>query len=347
MPILFTRKLISLACVLSLAVQAATVSRVTSFSDGEVLFAADLESEFNNLVDNINTLDNDNIASGANISPVKLSATIAGDGIARNGSTGILEVNDDNSTIEISGDVLRVKDDGITVSKIAEQVALSVLGNGTNSTANVTALAAGTDGHVLRRSGTAVAFGELGASTVGSSQIVDGSISAGDIGSDAVTTVKILNSNVTTAKIADGNVTNTKLAAKNLTVSSSSGLFSTTSTLANVTNLSAAITTSGRPVRVFLTSASGSSGCVFRATAASGSPANAFSVVLRDGSPIAIFDLTGQTVTGSAGSIGVPCSSISFLDQPGAGTYTYSIQVGHGGSHTLVMNYTKLVVMEE
>lgn len=51
--------------------------------------------------------------------------------------------------------------------------ALSILGNGTNGAAAPTALAAGTDGHVLRRSGTAVSFGKVANAGIADSAIRD------------------------------------------------------------------------------------------------------------------------------------------------------------------------------
>jgi len=312
MPILFTRKFLSLGLVLSFGVQAATVSRVTSFSDGEVLFAADLESEFNNLVDNINTLDNDNLASGANISPAKLSATIAGDGLSRNGSTGILEVNDDNSTLEISGDVLQVKDAGITLAKQANLAALSVIGNGTNSSAAPTALTAGTDGHVLRRSGTTVAFGQVAA---------DG------LASDSVTTAKIL----------DANVTKAKLAALGQQVSSESALLSASTTFQSIGSVS--ITTTGRPVFVMAYSTYQSSGVSNGGGIyCSDSASLAFCEFRfrRDSTVLGYNSLNKFVSGGPSGYINMPCSSLSFLDAPAAGTYTYDLFGRAVGSADLV-----------
>jgi hypothetical protein len=78
---------------------------------------------------------------------------------------------------------------------LASSTALSVLGRSANS-AGAVAPIAGTDGQVLRVSGTTLGFG---------------TIVAGGIANDAVTTAKILDGNVTTAKILDGNVTMAKL----------------------------------------------------------------------------------------------------------------------------------------
>lgn len=68
---------------------------------------------------------------------------------------------------------------GVTNSKLRQSAALSVIGNSTNATAAPADIAAGTDGHVLRRSGTAVGFG-----TVATAGIAD----------DAVNNSKLRNS---------------------------------------------------------------------------------------------------------------------------------------------------------
>lgn len=111
---------------------AATCSRTLTFVDGSVLNASQLNGEFNAITNCANSLSDANIATSAAILPAKLSATIAGDGLARDGTTGVLSVGVDNSTIEISSDELRVKDGGITPAKLSSSVATSD-GNGLQS----------------------------------------------------------------------------------------------------------------------------------------------------------------------------------------------------------------------
>ncbi len=65
---------------------------------------------------------------------------------------------------------------GIVLSKLATQAALSVVANGTNSTAVPTAIAASTDGYVFARSGTTLAF-----VPVGTANITDNSITLAKI----------------------------------------------------------------------------------------------------------------------------------------------------------------------
>lgn len=56
---------------------------------------------------------------------------------------------------------LAVIPNGISDSMLRDSAALSVIGRGSNSTGDPADIAAGTDGHVLRRSGTTLAFGTI------------------------------------------------------------------------------------------------------------------------------------------------------------------------------------------
>jgi microcystin-dependent protein len=97
----------------------AQISRVTTFTPNTTILSSEVNSEFNNVIAAVNSLDNDNIAASANIAATKISAAIAGTGITRNGSTGALTPNVDDSTIEVSSSNLQVKDGGITSTKLA------------------------------------------------------------------------------------------------------------------------------------------------------------------------------------------------------------------------------------
>lgn len=110
-----------LSLVLSLtSANAALVSRIYNFTDGQILTATQLNSEFNNLVDGVNGINDANVVSGANISPLKISSVIKGAALNRNGSTGELSVKVDNVGIEVSGDQLQLKAGGITAASIAD-----------------------------------------------------------------------------------------------------------------------------------------------------------------------------------------------------------------------------------
>lgn len=63
--------------------------------------------------------------------------------------------------------VLTITANAVTNAAIRQSAALSVIGNTSNATANVADISAGTDGNVLRRSGTALAFGSIALASAG------------------------------------------------------------------------------------------------------------------------------------------------------------------------------------
>lgn len=71
----------------------------------------------------------------------------------------------------------KLADNSVAAEKLRDSAALSVIGNGTNALADPTDIVAVTDGHVLRRSGTALAFGQV--STAG---IADNAITESKLG---------------------------------------------------------------------------------------------------------------------------------------------------------------------
>jgi hypothetical protein len=181
---------------------------------------------------------------------------------------------------------------------------------------------------------TTAKINDLGVTTA---KINDLAVTAGKIAADAVTTAKILDSNITTAKIAAANVTRAKLESVGQQISSSSGNYNYASGgLGDVTNLSVAITTSGRPVMLILQSdGSGNVSNISNTTM------DGYLQYKRDTTTIATF------AVGSYGSSG---SNKSFfhathVDTPAAGTYTYKVQANAGASSTYV-TYVKLVAFE-
>lgn len=86
-----------------------------------------------------------------------------------------------------------ITDNAVTLAKLATQAALTVLANATNGTAVPTALAAGTDGHILRRSGTALAFGKILTNFITGTATNDAA-TAGDIGEQSLSEVSSVGS---------------------------------------------------------------------------------------------------------------------------------------------------------
>ncbi len=116
----------------------ALTSQVNSYVNGNVLTADMLNSEFANIYSTINALDNANLISSANISPSKISGTIDGDGISRNGGTGALSVSVDGTSIDISSDQVRVKPLGITSTHLAaNSVATTAIQNSAVTNAKI------------------------------------------------------------------------------------------------------------------------------------------------------------------------------------------------------------------
>lgn len=280
--------------LIAATVHAAVVTRVTTFTDGSVLYASDLNSEFNNLVNNINALDNDNLSATANISPAKISAAIDGDGITRNGGTGALSANVDDTTIEIVSDNLQVKNNSITNAKLRQSAGLSIVGNSTNSTANVADITAASDSTVLQRSGTSLTF-----------------------------------ATIPTAAIANNAVTRAKLEAVGHQVSSSSGNYSATcagNSFVDMTNLTVTITTTGRPVMI-MTIGDGTSGYSsgFWKKQSTSAATNPLSIALvKDSTEIQRIGFIGEL--SSSSPFYSMFGNVHFIDTPTAGTYTYKLR---------------------
>ncbi len=120
--------------------------------------------------------------------------------------------NTGDQTITLTGNVTgsgtgsfaaTIASNAVTDAKLRTSAGLSVIGNSSNITTNVADIT-GTDGQVLRVSGTALGFGSIAAAAM-PALTGDVTTSAGavatTISSNAVTTAKILDANVTYAKI--------------------------------------------------------------------------------------------------------------------------------------------------
>lgn len=79
----------------------------------------------------------------------------------------------------------KIADNAIGNEHIRDSEALSVIGRSSNTSGNPADIVAGTDGYVLRRSGTTLGFG-----TVATAGIADGAVTEAKIGTGAVTPTK-------------------------------------------------------------------------------------------------------------------------------------------------------------
>lgn len=267
------------------------ISRVYDFEDGQVLTEAQLDAEFNQIVSTINNLDNDNVSPTANIAPSKISSTIKGDAIARDAGTGALSAKVDASTLEISGDAMRIKDLGVTTAKLA-------------------------------------------ADAVTNAKLADDAVEAANIADDAVTTAAILDAAVTVAK----------LAAPNLQISSTASAFTTTSTsFQTVTNLTVSITSTGRPIYIGFIPTTTAGYWQINSTLIGGQDTISMPVRLqRDAVTVASWELTLSTNDDSE-YLRLPPSGLFFIEQPSAGTYTYTVDIRCGGS-TMRADATQLKI---
>lgn len=212
---------------------------------------------------------------------------------------------------------------------------------------------------------------------IDSTNIATGGVSTTNLASEAVTEAKLGPSAVTTAKVADGAVTGVKLnsnvvdnstlaissnqlivkdggitsakmAALGQQVSSSSGSFSmSSSTFADVTNLTVSITTTGRPVVLHLIGdgAGSYSNILIVNSSTSGSNGlfNSGAIkFLRDASEVDCQSFGPEGVGLTAPNLILPPGSFFTYDAPAAGTYTYKVQVAALNSDTLQVNNVRL-----
>lgn len=159
--------------------------------------------------------------------------------------------------------------------------------------------------------------------TVTTSKLADSpdGIEAAKINDLAVTTAKINDSAATTAKFNSAAVTYAKLASVTSSISSSSGSYSSTSdTYVNVTNQSVTVTTTGRPVLVFITTTSTDGTAVTNVTNDSNGGI-AFLRIQRNGTTIY------ESIFSRVLSSGVQFFFTNSIDQPSAGSNTYTVDI--------------------
>jgi hypothetical protein len=194
----------------------------------------------------------------------------------------------------------------------------------------------------------AVTTTKIADSNVTTAKIADSNVTTAKIADANVTTVKIADSNVTTAKIADSGITTAKLAfesvtnakrsAPNIFVSSTCGLFTTTSaTDVLVTNLSNTFATTGKPLVIQLMSGIAAPDPILGGSYILNSGGFATVTIARNSTAVASFTI---------GSQATPPGCILFTETLAAGSYTYEIYVKTGGAGTATINEAKLFIQE-
>lgn len=314
---------------------ASTISRLTTFVDGQVLFASDLNGELNQLINTINLLDNSNLSSTANIAPSKLSAAIAGAAINRDPVTGILSVNVDGSTIVIAGNALSVVAGGIGPTQLApNSVTTAAIADGAVTTPKY---AAGSVDTTALKDG-AVTTSKYAAGSVDSTALGALSVQTGNIADQAVTTAKIAVQAIT-QNLKEIRPVSAAPGFGGFARSSSTGTFGPTSSTAyvQVTNLSVTLATHGNPVHIAVIPDGTTTPCFIDSTGESALTAQ------RDLTDVGYFDLS---VSGARTL--VPCSVIDTYDTPVAGTYVYTIKIKSvaGGANFVSMGPARLIAYE-
>lgn len=129
-------------------------------------------------------------------------------------------------------------------------------------------------------------------------------------------------------------------------ISASSGSYSSSATtLTDVTNLTATITTSGRPVFITCISAettdTANSG-VFDCTAAAGTATSGEFAFLRGTTIVAVTTLYSESATAAGLRAMVPPGSFTHIDAVAAGTYTYKMQARSANATSSTVRVTNM-----
>ncbi len=157
-------------------------------------------------------------ASG-NFSAGTITAALSGNAsTATNASTVTTNANLTGPITSV-GNATSVTNNAIADTMLRQSSALSVIGNSTNSTANVADISAASDNQVLRRSGTAIAFGAV---NLASSSAVTGAtpVLNGGTGQTTYTNGQLLIGNTTGNTLSKATLTGT---ANQITVTNGGG----------------------------------------------------------------------------------------------------------------------------
>jgi hypothetical protein len=140
--------------------------------------------------------------------------------------------------------------------------------------------------------------------------------------------------------------TGTSVAVRGVAISNECGSITETTTTPQDIGVTATITTTGRPVIIFLTSDS-SSGGVQVFFDSSGNVCHGRLDILRDGTIISSQEISHTAPTTSLGGIRVPPGSFMTIDAVAAGTYDYTVEISSLNSDsTIDIDDVKIVAYE-
>lgn len=223
------------------------------------------------------------------------------------------------------------------------------------SSANVSAMQATTDpGGVGTESLASTLTGELQRLRFKIKQIIGqaqwystpvGSLSTGGVGASSLATDA-----VTTIKIQDGAVTQAKRAALGQVISTNSGTYSTNSTsFSAVTNLSNAITTTGRLVFVGLIADPAQTDSVISLVPSGGADASMVGNIRFkiDGGVINTQTMQIQMSSATITNLSLPPSAFWFVYPATTGAHTFTVEANvASATESLAITHTQLVTYE-
>jgi hypothetical protein len=337
-----------------------TLSVSNSFVASTTILSAQVNANFSAIVawangnigsDNIGTLTGAlawTVASNA----LCLSGSNSGNqGVASFSQTGVLDAS--RSILKLTSSAAQTTGDaGMDVQFTNASSTIPVLrltndGSGNFITARTSA---GATKFSVSSAGNVTAAGTLG--VTGASTLTGNTSVGGTLGVTGVTTLSSTlavtgNTTITGTLQVTGQIDRPSLPTVGQQVSASSGTYSTSSTsLADVTNLTVTITTTGRPVVLALVSDGSGNQSYMGAGSGSTDGAALIVVALRGATEISRLFYQSPKAAAPLATFGVP--GVVAFDAPAAGTYTYKIRaaVDAAAGASGEVFYMKLVAFE-
>jgi hypothetical protein len=142
-------------------------------------------------------------------------------------------------------------------------------------------------------------------------------------------------------------ITHSNLAPLGQQISSSCGTFTTSSGSAvAVTNLSVAITTTGRPVFIGMMADGSGGNSVVNVSQNAATSVVGTVYIIRGSTNLSVSTVAVQGASGNLVAV-QPSSAFSYIDVPSAGTYTYSIKIQSGNSSTTMAIFNTVLIAYE